>query len=765
MQEENRRAINKGDKAPYIGQEILCALCHASVNSLADNVPDELLVLLLKNKLWPEEHIIAYIKKKRGIIKRSKAFALVSEHLSSESKIKLGLELLASAREKSSLGKRAKVLATTAPHLPESMQLPVSEEALAATLLIQDESKRAEILSEIAPSLPNDLGINILEEVFVMAQKMPSPFRRAKVLAQIVTQIDDEPIKKVVFDHMLIAAKELRDGKAHDELLEVIAPDLQQNWIEGILKKRTGLEFASILPSVITYLSPKMRDIVLAKILTIINDIPTEETLEEVLVAIAPYLPQEAVIFARGLQGVEKKARTLSAAVPFLPTNTQFIVLAEALETTQKINDEWRRAKALVAVIPYLPQEERISVAQEALVVVQKINIDEWKQVSVLKTIAQYLPHEVLTCVQKLKDEAGQMKILLLLASSLPQKVVDVAFKLNDTWRRTEVLTAVASHLSPSIRDTLLEEALESIPDIEHPQGQESTIRNVATHLPQKALLTAQQIKDDWKRARLLIAILPFMPKDKKANLLEEALQIAWEIKFPGRRARLLVDIASHMPSGEHYLVFKEVLASTSKINYEKSLASTLVALAPYLPQEVLSIAQAMESQTDQTRVLRVLAPYLPQQVLAIAREFRAEEKRGQILAAVAPHLPNEVLIATQELSAKWKRARPLTSVVMHLPKDTYITVFEKTIEAIREVHNKDIRVKLFTDVSRGIQKLPPSHLYKIWQETLPFLSQRIRSEFFADIEGLMLIIHHLGDTKGVYDTRQAIKSVSTWWP
>ncbi|MGE0644906.1 MAG: DUF4062 domain-containing protein [Nitrospira sp.] len=49
---ENEQAIARGESAPCIGDEIRCALVRASINSLAANLPSELIVQLVKHQKW-----------------------------------------------------------------------------------------------------------------------------------------------------------------------------------------------------------------------------------------------------------------------------------------------------------------------------------------------------------------------------------------------------------------------------------------------------------------------------------------------------------------------------------------------------------------------------------------------------------------------------------------------------------------------------------------------------------------------------------------
>ncbi|NMF61771.1 NB-ARC domain-containing protein [Brasilonema octagenarum] len=193
------------------------ALITTSVNSLAANLPVELLLALVKNNVWTPEQGLAYALQNPNLEQKvnsltelvnylppnlqelvlQKALAAASEiqdesdHAEALSALaqKLPSELLsqvlAAAREIQSQEYRAKVLSALAQKLPSEL-LP---EALAATREIQDQRYRANILSALADKLPSEL----LPQALAAAREIQNEYLRANVLSALASGLSQMP--------------------------------------------------------------------------------------------------------------------------------------------------------------------------------------------------------------------------------------------------------------------------------------------------------------------------------------------------------------------------------------------------------------------------------------------------------------------------------------------------------------------------------------------------------------------------------------------
>ncbi|MCZ8240511.1 MAG: NB-ARC domain-containing protein [Microcystis sp. LE19-131.1A] len=163
------------NKSEFMGLQVRYALITTSLNSLAGNIPAELMALLIQHEIWTPAQGLAYVRQNQDDGKRAERLKAISPHLPST----LLPEALATAREIGHEYYRAKALTGLAPYLPENL-LP---EALATAREIGDESDRAEALTGLAPHLPE-----ILPEALATAREIGDESDRAKAL-QALTKV------------------------------------------------------------------------------------------------------------------------------------------------------------------------------------------------------------------------------------------------------------------------------------------------------------------------------------------------------------------------------------------------------------------------------------------------------------------------------------------------------------------------------------------------------------------------------------------------
>lgn len=118
----DREKAARGEEAPYLGQEVRCALVEASLHSLAGNLPPELVAQLVRGGLWQPRQALTY------------------------------------ARQMPDEGQRARALAALAPRLPPERQEQALHEALAAAREIRDEDARARACARALASMASHLA-------------------------------------------------------------------------------------------------------------------------------------------------------------------------------------------------------------------------------------------------------------------------------------------------------------------------------------------------------------------------------------------------------------------------------------------------------------------------------------------------------------------------------------------------------------------------------------------------------------------------------
>ena len=138
-------------RSPAIGLRCRYALMTTSLNSLAGNIPTDLLAALVESGTWLPSQALAYARQVPDAAQRVQAFSrlLLLPRLSEHERDQALSQALEAARAIGDEGSRAEVLAALAPHLTP----PLLGQALEAARAIGEEGLRARALAALAPHL------------------------------------------------------------------------------------------------------------------------------------------------------------------------------------------------------------------------------------------------------------------------------------------------------------------------------------------------------------------------------------------------------------------------------------------------------------------------------------------------------------------------------------------------------------------------------------------------------------------------------------
>ncbi len=161
-----------------IGLQCRYSLITSSLNTIAGNIPPELITVLVEKKVWSSAQGLAYSRQVQSLSQRVTALSQLGSYFP-----EIWSEALEAARNIGSEFNRARVLSSLASHLPENL---VSE-ALEAARNIGSESYRAEVLSSLAPHLPE----NLVSEALEAARNIGSEYDRARVLSSLAPHLPE----------------------------------------------------------------------------------------------------------------------------------------------------------------------------------------------------------------------------------------------------------------------------------------------------------------------------------------------------------------------------------------------------------------------------------------------------------------------------------------------------------------------------------------------------------------------------------------------
>jgi hypothetical protein len=214
-----------GQGRPVLGLQCRCALLGASLNSLAVNVPPELLEALVRQRLWPMEQALAYARRTPNAARKVEVLARLAGRALASERAAVLREALDAARSIGAAQARSRTLAALAPHLPERERAAVLREALDAARSLGAEGARSRALAALAPHLPAEL----LKQALDTARSLGDAEARSRTLAALAPHLPAELLKQA-----LDAARSLGAAEARSRALAVLAPHLPASWSEPV---------------------------------------------------------------------------------------------------------------------------------------------------------------------------------------------------------------------------------------------------------------------------------------------------------------------------------------------------------------------------------------------------------------------------------------------------------------------------------------------------------------------------------------------------
>ncbi|MCB8980655.1 MAG: ATP-binding protein [Ardenticatenaceae bacterium] len=709
LHEANTTAIEQKQNAPFIGQEVLCALCHASVTSLTDNIPDELMALLLQYKLWTEDQAITYIRQHHNTERQSNAFAIVSEYLTIETRILVWQEMLMAVQRIQDDWKRSSVLKAIAPHLPEAI--------LTATQMLASKSKRADVITAIVPHLPEEKRATILEETLTAVRETLFGSTKVEVLTTFAPYLPETTRKAVLEDSLEVALKISTESERTKALI-AIAPFFPEEILDVVLGIREEEALLQVLMAVAPYCSEE--------ILVRAEGVLTEWTRVAFLIAAAPYLP-EAASANRKIHDNLIKATTLFNLTPHLPVSFRKTVLEIALAATREIFDLKSKRQ-----MPIDFQEQHLESKRKLLRVVLNGEMYNEASAGVLIALAPYLPKEILAASEKFHDEDIRTDILVAVAPYL-SSVESATNAIYSNLNKARILAAVAPHLEKAIQIILLEVANTAVYEIRSINSRLNVIKAVAPYLSEElcieilenTLAATQVIGDNMNRGKVLIVVAPYWPEEaliamRKLSIQETSAEVkvliaaapfapqavlafAREMENGFFKTKVLMAVVFHLPESMHVSVLEEALVIANRIGEEKTRVEVLATLIPHLPEvvrinvikEVIAIGKNINNEKTRVEVFATIMPFLPEvmrndiiiEVLVIIENLGDEKFKMEAMIAVAPFFPDRIFsLVLNNMYDEWFELGVLAATIPHMQEEEAqraITAVEYKVIAI----------------------------------------------------------------------------------
>ena len=328
------------DKSRSIALQVRYALIVATLNSLASNIPAELVAALVKKQKWTPAQGLAYAQQAQDSSQRSEIIQHLVANLPPVSLFEK-LEMVRGIQDESC---RATALGELVPHLPGQL-LP---EAIEVAREIQDESDQASVLSKLAARELDQL----LSKVIEVVRGIQSEYSQTLILSELAYHL-----LELLSLEALEVARGIQNESGLASVLSELAAHMSEKLLPEVLKIACRLRDKFAQSTALSGLAPYLTEQLLLKTIEVTQGIQDEYFRALVLSSLAPYLPQQlllkAIEVAQGIQNKSDRVFALSGLAPYLPQQ----LLSEAIEVAREIQDEHSRAIAVVGLVPHLPQQ------------------------------------------------------------------------------------------------------------------------------------------------------------------------------------------------------------------------------------------------------------------------------------------------------------------------------------------------------------------------------------------------------------------------
>lgn len=358
--------------------------------------------------------------------------------------------------------------------------------------------------------------------------------------------------------------------------------------------------------------------LIVSSLNTISSKIPSK--LFNILVNRKVWTPSQGLVYANQIQYLPQRVVTLSELSSYFPD-----VWTEVIKTTQNIKKESSQIELIKILLTCIPDNCFPQILNVAQSIENKINKAE-----ALTAIASRFPEaseEALGATFMLNDPnhihhesfraSNLTKIVPNMSENLLSICLDAARSMKNNWNRAKLLIAIASRL-PHI----LPEALDATLSINCQQnsGKGEYLNNIMPGLSENQQLIALKniISIDDEFYRAINLV--HLPANLNENLLSICLDAARSIKENRFRAEVLIAIASRLPD-----ILPEALEATRSVDDLCNRASLLSLIAPKLPHiwtETLEVTRNINDSRSKTEILKEIAPKLPKELLPVALEI-----------------------------------------------------------------------------------------------------------------------------------------------
>ena len=622
VRKEDTKLVSSGS-AVLLGQEVLCALCRASVTSLAGRIPANVLIGLLREGILNEDQVLAFAHQAPAARVRAEALAALSRHLDPVRREQALRACLGAARElavateerEDSNGAFKGRYSEAVPDLFRQVlpELPSSliEEALEIAELIHNEWDREKAVTVLLDRLP----MQVFAKILGMVRRMDNVESRAGVIAAMGPRLPDS---------LLAEAFAIVDDLPTLQSRAMALAGLFPRWPNGaedeLMSKIAGIRDLGLRASVVGHLAAWLPARLVEETLEMVGQEQDSFRRKEALRTLIPHLPH--TLLPQAIKQVGKlDGYGCAELFPLLVSFLSDAHYDQALEAALDVGEPDYRATCLAALTPKLP--ERL-------------------MKSVLDALRNAPETEGFEREGIFFGPVGKSDALAAIAPSLPQELVEEAI--------------IVARQSPGIRS--LGALIALIPRLSDPVKQQET--NTVLRLTRRV--------NPWWRWAVLAELSSIVPPADRDSLLLESLEVARTLGS----SQVLAELAPQLPAPLRATVLQEAFAAAQVIGDAYFVMKSLGEVAVHLPMpnwEALMVeAEGIASAAERSRMLAWLLPHL-----AETQRSRALSKILEAVPAIQKYLhphntPTRILLL-EEIAPYLDNSDILKQVLGLLPK------------------------------------------------------------------------------------------------
>jgi flagellar biosynthesis protein FliQ len=379
---------------------------------------------------------------------------------------------------------------------------------------------------------------------------------------------------------------------------------------------------------------------------------------------------QEFEVFRQLLSAISnlRTGKYQSKAIEVLLPYLPSQLLPEALIVAGAINNLHYRKQALSALVQNLSSD----MFQEALAAARCIeNTDVCA--SVLATLVPYLPNpQVPQVVNEALDAARRIQLnSQALIDNLHESMWDTETNPqteSGIYRRAEVLIAIVPYLPESQVDQIVAEALEAVEQVKYYFHHADFLKALAPYLKLDSFARAIAIIEASDQNYHRIQIWIGLVENISNDLVLHSLKVVRNLSDADVRAKALTVLVPRLPIHLVSEVIAEIFQATQQTNNYYS-EEILTSLVPYLTVE-----------------------FLPEVIATIGKI--AQYKRSELINSIKHLIPEkhlEVLAVARKVEDAHDRADILTALIPYLPEENLVSevvveIFQTTYQI--ETHN-----------------------------------------------------------------------------